>query len=202
MLVRLSGLPMNEQSELRRIAASRSAQESNYLIPILRRMESPNGNDWFSYLCRKMEQRNSPVFVLPIKEIQDTLDGDQKAIFKGYGKGRVNRALEIDDLERAQTGLDRRDDHQEFMPLPEVEAPIKAQPTVVEQKIDSLVESTRQTNALLNKLVDVMLADKQPAPARKVAVKTAKPTRKPRQKPDLTNLGHNGGPSLEIDERV
>ena len=209
MLIRLSGLPMNEQSELRKIAASRSAQESSYLIPILRRMESPNGHDWFSYLCKKMEQRNSPVFVLPIKEIQDSLDQDQKAIFKGYGKGRTNRSLEVDDLERAQTGglerLDRMEDR-EFLPdtynaeteLSRVSIPTK--PSEVEQKIDSLVESNRQTNALLNRLVDVMLAEKQ-APTKKAAPKTTA-TRKSRQKPDLSKLGHNQGPPMELDERV
>src|SRR4051812_18783995 len=81
MLVKLSGLPMNEAAEMRKIAQSNVAQQSNYLIPILQKQQAPNGADWFSYLCKKMEQRNAPVFVLPIKEVQDSLDQDQKAIF-------------------------------------------------------------------------------------------------------------------------
>lgn len=193
MLVRLSGLPMSEQSELRKIAGSRAGQEAPYLIPLLRKMEAPNGADWFSYLAKKMEQRNSPVFMLPIKEVQDSLDGDQKAVFKGYGKARINRQLALEDLERDHTVQDDDESDREF-----AEAPVKHAPSRVETQIEALAESSRQTNALLNKLVDVLLADKvSAAPAKKPL---SKPTRKPRvkqEKPDLSKLGHNQGPPLD-----
>jgi hypothetical protein len=181
MLVKLSGLPMNEQSELRKIAASRTAQASNYLIPILRRVESPLGSDWFSFLCKKMEQRNSAVFTLPIKEIQDSLDPDQKAIFKGYGKGRKNQTLEIDDLERAQTGgLDEPvDDLPVRAPGPQVQRPDTG--SNLDYKLDLLIETVadenRQTQQLLGKLLTVMTEKNAPArpPRKSRETKTTRP---------------------------
>lgn len=190
MLIRLSGLPMNEQSEIRKIAASRTAQQSNYLIPILQKMEAPNGSDWFSYLCKKMEQRNAPVFNLPLKEIQDSLDQDQKAIFKGYGKGRTNKALDVEDRSFDYSGNEHDTSAGEVSYAAQV-----AVPNAIEQKVDALVQSAQQTNAVLNRLVDALLADKQPSLAKKA--KPAPRTRKP--KPDLSKLGHNGGPALELN---
>jgi hypothetical protein len=190
MLVRLAALPMNEQSELRKIAGSRSGREAPYLIPILRKMEAPNGADWFSYLAKKMEQRNSPVFMLPIKEVQDSLDPDQKAIFKGYGKGRFNRQLQLEDLEREHS--------EDRFPDREFDGQMAASPAPVnplETKIEALAETSRQTNALLNKLVDVLMAEK--VAAKKPVAKT---TRKPRAKPDLSKLGHNQGPPMDLNE--
>jgi hypothetical protein len=184
MLVKLSGLPMNEQTDLRRIAASRTAQESTHLIPILRRMPAPDGSDWFTYLIHKMQQRNSPVITLPIKEIQDSLDPDQKAVFKGYGKGRRNSSLDRDDLARAQSGgLDDYDD------IPE----LGGQETVpvnnsLDYKMDLLIETVsdenRRTQELLSKLISVIsggieVPAKRPVrpkrPARKRASAVAEP---------------------------
>lgn len=201
MLVRLSALPMNEQSELRKIAGSRGGQQAPYLIPILRKMEAPNGADWFSYLAKKMEQRNSPVFLLPIKEVQDSLDGDQKAVFKGYGKGRINKNLQLEDLERDHSASD--DDEfgdREIGDVSEDHQTVKkAKPSRMENQIEALTASSLQTNVLLNRLVDVLMADKTPSAATKKS--PPKATRKPRAKtvPDLSKLGHNGGPSLELE---
>lgn len=212
MLVRMAALPMNEQTELRRIAGSRAGKETPYLIPLLRKMESPSGSDWFTYLAKKMEQRNSPVFKLPIKEIQDSLDTDQKAIFKGYGKRRVNRELALEALERDHT--DYQDDdtsHGVFggtaalpgsIDEPDHQPPVH-KPNHIESQIAALAESSRQTNDLLNKLVDVLLADK--VAAKKAPPKTPpKATRKPRvkQEPDLSKLGHNQGPPFDLNEEV
>ena len=194
MLVRLSALPMNEQSELRKIAGSRAGQQAPYLIPILRKMEAPNGADWFSYLAKKMEQRNSPVFMLPIKEVQDSLDTDQKAVFKGYGKARFNRQLALDDLERDHSELHEDEfAEREFDDQQPAQTKVR-QPSQIENKIEALAESSRETNALLNKLVDVLLADKVAAPTKKSPPKVA---RKTRAKPDLSKLGHNQGPPLD-----
>ncbi len=199
LLVKLSGLPMNEQSEIRKIAASRSAQRSNYLIPILRRVESPFGNDWFSYLCKKMEQRNAPVFTLPIKEIQDSLDPDQKAIFKGYGKGRKNQSLEVDNLGReygqfsdeadAEGQFDDDSELEQHRPIQQVQRQTVAPPVNnLDYKLDLLIETVsgenRQTQELLNKLLTV-LAGKAAAPA-KAAQDASRPprSRKARSKSD------------------
>jgi hypothetical protein len=192
MLVRLSGLPMNEQSELRRIAASRSAQQSSYLIPILKRMQSPSGQDWFTYLAQKMQQRNSPVFTLPIKEIQDSLDQDQKAIFKGYGKGRVNQSLEMSDLGQGMSGDAEFDEEEYFengeaqevgqIRRPSEQKAQKAVPSASDTKLDALINESRQTQQLLNTLIGV-LSDKGPKPERvRRADKpaTARRSRKPR----------------------
>ncbi len=179
MLVKLAGLPMNEQSELRKIAGSRSAQASSYLIPILRKMESPFGVDWFSYLAKKMEQRNGPVFTLPLKEIQDSLDSDQKAIFKGYGKGRKNSLLEVENLGReydpsnANNYLADEDQDHDLIrePRQQVQRPQadvrishgSDTATNLDYKIDLLIETVsgenRQTQQLLNKLLTVLASN-------------------------------------------
>lgn len=175
MLVRLSGLPMNEQHDLRRIAASRTAQESTHLIPILRRMPAPDGTDWFTYLASKMQQRNAPVFTLPIKEIQDSLDADQKAIFKGYGKGRRNQSLDREDLGRAQSG--DADDYEDD--IPELRHPASSAPVnnSFDYKLDLLIETVsdenRRTQDLLSRLIKV-LASPEEAKASKPR-RTAKP---------------------------
>jgi hypothetical protein len=168
MLVKLSGLPLNEQADLRRIATSRAAQESTHLIPLLRRMPAPDGNDWFSYLAQKMQQRNSPVFTLPIKEIQESLDEDQKAIFKGYGKGRRNTSLDRDDLARSQSG--------EFIDLDEPVKPINKNDT--DYKLDLLMETFTDGQRRMQDLLSQVLVA--------LTGETAKPKRvaKPRRARD------------------
>lgn len=177
MLVKLSGLPLNEQSDLRRIATSRAAQESTHLIPLLRRMPAPDGNDWFSYLAQKMQQRNSPVFTLPIKEIQDSLDEDQKAIFKGYGKGRRNASLDRDDLARSQSGA---------LDVVEEAALLPITHNAADDKLDLLFETItdgqQRTQELLAQLVVALTGEAKPK-------RVAKP-RRSRAKPATPELNH------------
>lgn len=188
MLVKLSGLPMNEQQDLRRIAASRSAQEATYLIPLLRRVESPSGSDWFTYLAKKMEQRNSPVFTLPLKEIQDSLDPDQKAIFKGYGKGRRNSSLDMHDLERAQSGgLDTDDDDLPMMSQARSE-PVHQRSSDIDNKLDvvleTIAEESRQTRQVMMKLLQALA----PEPAKKQAPRPRKTAPRPTVKKTKTQV--------------
>jgi hypothetical protein len=162
MVVRVSGLPMNEQSDLRRIAGSKTAQNSNYLIPILTKISAPDGQDWFSYLAQKRTQRNSPVFTLPMKEIQDTLDPDQRAFFKGYGKGRINQS-DKEDYTR-QRSINEIDDDIELEHKNKV---IRSSINELEydegteKKIDILINESKQTQKLLSDLIGVLTKSKQ-----------------------------------------
>ncbi len=194
MLVKLSGLPMNEQEALRRIAASRTAQEATHLIPILRRQPAPDGSDWFTYLAQKMVQRNSPVFTLPIKEIQDSLDPDQKAIFKGYGKNRRNSTLDRDDLARAHSGEldDDLDDDldSDFDDIPELKngrrqpKPTPVNNSTMDYKMDLLIETVsdenHRTQELLGKLINVLSGGVEAPTSR--PKRSVRPTKRPRVK--------------------
>jgi hypothetical protein len=182
ILVRLSGLPMNEASALRKIAQSRAGQETASLIPLLQRMDSPNGNgeDWWTFLARKMQQRNSPVFILPIKEIQDSLDTDQKAIFKGYGKNRVNRSLDYLDRAKDFGG----DDTSEFAETENIAVNKKTTKNAIpsrdlDYKMDMLLETladeSRRTQQLLGKLIVALTGEQtEPDHPKKAAPKTRK----------------------------
>src|SRR4051812_15263158 len=163
ILVELEKLPMNEAVELRRIAHSRVGQEHDRLVPVLEKLLAPDKiNNWFSYLCYKMEQRNGPVFTLPLKEIQDSLEEDQRAIFKGYGKGRKNKYLENLDMNGEAP--------------PDIEMPaalsqpvntswdltggaIKASPDLgykMDAMMETLVDENRKTQQLLTKLIGAL----------------------------------------------
>lgn len=173
-LADLAALPMNESTELRRIAQSRAGQEQECLVPLLQNLHSPDGaRDWFSYLMLKTQQRNGPVFLLPLKDIQDSIEEDQRAIFKGYGKGRRNKYLDTlvetphDDNIPSLNSIKGGD-------LP-VNTPVadrsvnghfadtKASPSDIGYKMDmmleTLVDESRKTQTLLNKLIGALTTD-------------------------------------------
>ncbi len=199
MLVRLSGLPMNEASALRKIAQSRAGQEATHLTPLLRHLESPNGSDWFSYLALKSQQRNSPVFTLPIKEIQDSLDPDQKAIFKGYGKGRINTNLEMSDRARDFSG--QIDEEEEIDPV-EDDIPVNRRKAVsssqmetrsgttvhmprdldykMDMMLETLVDESHRTQQLLGKLIVALTGEveSEPEQPKQAVPKPRKPVTK------------------------
>jgi hypothetical protein len=182
ILVRLSGLPMNEAGELRKIAQSQSGQETERLVSLLQRLHAPDRTaDWFTYLCRKMEQRNSPVFTLPLKEIQDSLDEDQRAIFKGYGKGRLNKAIGIAELARDQGGVEIADELPDLMTSP-VNTPASSG---LENKMDvmltTLVDEGHRTQQLLNRLIGALTEVDDPTPTPKPAPKPRRSSRKREQ---------------------
>lgn len=176
-LVDMAALPMNESTELRRIAQSRSGQEIECLVPLLQKLHAPDRlQDWFSYLMHKTEQRNGPVFTLPLKDIQDSLDEDQRAIFKGYGKGRRNKYLD--------SMVETRSDEISPIEIPSVNSPpvntpvadraisgdlhqMTAPPSDLSYKMDmmlvTLVDESRKTQVLLNKLIGALTSD-EPAP--------------------------------------
>lgn len=178
---------MNEQSELRRIVQSRAAQKMTRLVTLLQKEHTKHGVDWFSYLCRKMEQRHGPVFTLPIKEIQDSLDPDQKAIFKGYGKDRTNSRLDAEDTARAKARAfgaevddDQNDDdydddeddavNSQMAGLSERDHPHFQQKAgelgyKMDMMLETMVDENRRTQQLLGKLIGALTgATEEPEP--------------------------------------
>jgi hypothetical protein len=97
LVIRLSKLSARQKIDLQSIVSSRVAQETDYLIPILRNQMACHDDwlshlrnalsildqreDWFSYICKNARSRNAPIFRLPMIEIEDTLDPDQKVAF-------------------------------------------------------------------------------------------------------------------------
>jgi hypothetical protein len=164
ILVELDKLPMNETIELRRIAQSRVGQENSHLTELLKTLSAPNRmQNWFEYLCYKMEQRNGPVFILPLKEIQDSLEEDQRAIFKGYGKGRKNKYLESLDDGAApaeiegdlppQHGQPVNTSAQELVPSTQKAGNLEYK---MDMLLETLVDQNRQTQQLLGKLIGAL----------------------------------------------
>lgn len=94
MLCRLTGLPADEQAALRQIASSSYAQSKcDYLIPVLANERHKSGEDWFTYMARRLHRNDGTVAVIPLKEMVD-MDADQKAFFKGYGRS-IDEAREL-----------------------------------------------------------------------------------------------------------
>ena len=103
MICRVNYLPADEQAALRQIASSSYAQSScDYLIPILGVERHKSGEDWFSYLARRLHRNDGSVVVLPLKEVVD-MDTDQKNFFKGWGKS-VAEARSVREKNEAAQG--------------------------------------------------------------------------------------------------
>lgn len=120
MICRLTGLPADEQAALRQIASSSYAQSKcDYLIPVLGNERHKSGEDWFTYLARRLHRNDGTVAVIPFKEMMD-MDTDQKAFFKGYGRS-VDEAKELMEKKGEQAqGLgpvDAGDDYKPINPL-------------------------------------------------------------------------------------
>ena len=195
ILVELEKLPMNEAVELRRIAQSRVGQEHDRLVPVLEKLQAPDRiNNWFSYLCYKMEQRNGPVFTLPLKEVQDSLDEDQRAIFKGYGQGRKNKYLETLDYSGADNNLPGVEITEPAAPSVntpmtngrlESFTPVQPAPASgdlgykMDMMLETLVDENRRTQGLLQKLIGALTDGVES----EIPLEPVKPKRPRRAKP-------------------
>lgn len=86
MVVRMAAIPADDAIELRKLANSPGGQAALYMTDILRSAPHRTGHDWFTHLAHLLARRNGGVVTLPLKEIQDHMDPDQRAAFKGYGQ--------------------------------------------------------------------------------------------------------------------
>lgn len=85
IIVRVTGLPVDDQMKLRMIASSPTAQSVDYLIPILEREAHASGYPWLRYLLTRMARNDKTVIRIPFKELTD-MNPEQRAVFAGYGK--------------------------------------------------------------------------------------------------------------------
>jgi hypothetical protein len=100
LVCRPNTLPQDEAASLRQIASSTTAQNLDYLVPLLRNEVHKSQQDWFTHLCTRMQRNDGAVISLPLKEIETMNDG-QKAFYKGYGaavepKGGPSRRVGTD----------------------------------------------------------------------------------------------------------
>lgn len=125
MICRMTALPADEQANLRQIASSTYAQSNcDYLIPVLGNERHKSGEDWFTYLARRLHRNDGSVAVLPLKEMQD-MDPDQKAFFKGYGRS-IAEAKEIMEKAGDQgkvVPINAGDDYKPINPVATTELP-------------------------------------------------------------------------------
>ena len=123
MICRITSLPADEQASLRQIASSTYAQSNcDYLIPVLTNERHKSGEDWFSYLARRLHRNDGSVAVLPLKEMHD-MDRDQKAFFKGYGRS-IAEAKEVMDKKEGRVGEGHAtagEDMQDYTPINPIE---------------------------------------------------------------------------------
>lgn len=87
MICKITGLPADDQVELRKIAVSPESSMMDYLIPQLQRLPHANSkSSWWDYLVRNyMNKRGGLIIAYPLKEITD-MNPDQLSFFKGYGR--------------------------------------------------------------------------------------------------------------------
>jgi len=84
LIARPGHLPQDEGSELRRIAMSTAAQNTDYLVATLRVELHKSNQDWFTHLATRLHRNDGSVMNISLKEIED-MNAEQKAFFKGYG---------------------------------------------------------------------------------------------------------------------
>jgi hypothetical protein len=164
IVVELAALPVNESLELKRIVHSVPAQEQEYLVSLLKTMPSPDKiQHWFAYLCQKMQQRNGPVYALPLTQIQDSLDPDQRAIFKGYGQGKKNKYLSTlnehgepsgEPIVEEEPAPRRRGVNNQTVSSPQLE-------TKIDAMLQAVVDGNRQTQLLLAKLIGALTDEEE-----------------------------------------
>lgn len=172
MICMINRLPGNDQVDLRRIASSESAQNNDYLVPILQKSRHRSGSDWFTHLVQNIKRQNSLVATIPIKEL-DGMNVEQKAFFKGYGTNIANRPVASSvDIPVSPVDLPEHDvvsDHTAVSPAPLV-AP------AVDPTLAALLARVVEGQEAMQKSLETLT--KQVKPARKTAVKKRTPKAK------------------------
>lgn len=155
MLVRLSALPMQDSTELRKIADSPAARKEFYLIPLLQTVAHRTGKDWFTFLAEQRARPGGPIITLPLKEIQDTLEREQRNVFKGYGKKTKGKLRTAADLSDPDVGYESGEEGADETMGSTVNVPSNL--GSLDHKLDTLaltiVEENRATQDLLRELI-------------------------------------------------
>lgn len=182
MLVRMVALPIEEQADLRSIAMSEVAQRYHYyLMPVLMTQQHRSGKAWNEYLVEQGNRRGGAVITLPLKDIQDSIDPEQKAVWKGYGKPNpgprpLNPSAQLSADSRAlqetyHPGSTHPVGQQVSPPMipPEVLGSVvpadddytgdtSPQPSKLDRLADLIAEQNRQTQDGFNKLAEILAA--------------------------------------------
>lgn len=190
MMVRMSALPVEDQQALRSIANSEYAQSKFYLMPILVSQQHRSGKSWDMFLLEQMNRRGGPINTLPIKDIQESLDPAQKAVWKGYGKPsdvapQPGLSPDSQALQEAWHPGSTKSEQPAMSPDFSIPAaPAMPMVNVLDRKVDELaltvVEESRMTRASIDRLVAVLegaLAPKQ-MEAKEKAETDVKPKRR------------------------
>jgi len=180
MVVRLAALPNKDAERLRAIASSRIAQTQTMNLTTILTKESYDGQiDWFTYLAHQVPRRGGPVFMIPLKDIQDTLEPSQRADYKGYGKKAFAKtAKSVVDSEQisADVGFEHR-------PLSVIDRP--ADNSELRGQIENLstyvVDEMGENRRVLGSILQV-LERAFPVPAQVPAAEAAEAKPKARKK--------------------
>jgi hypothetical protein len=85
LLVRLNALPADEKEHLVKIAASEAAQQEDYLVNILERVNHKSNRKWVEHIFEHLRRGNSAFQSVSLKDVQE-MNQVQKNFFKGYGE--------------------------------------------------------------------------------------------------------------------
>lgn len=85
LLVRLNALPSDEKEHLVKIAASDAAQQEDYLVNILERVNHKSNRKWVEHIFEHLRRGNSAFQSVSLKDVQE-MNQTQKNFFKGYGE--------------------------------------------------------------------------------------------------------------------
>lgn len=161
MMVRMSALPVEDQQALRSIANSEYGQGKFYLMPLLVTQQHRSGKTWEMFLLEQMNRRGGPITTLPIKDIQETLDPAQKAVWKGYGKPsevapQPGLSADAQALQEAwQPGSTKPQMSPDFS-IPSMPVASNALDRKVDELALTVVEESRMTRASIDRLAAVL----------------------------------------------
>jgi len=85
LLVRLNALPADEKDHLVKIAASDAAQQEDYLVNILERVNHKSNRKWVEHIFEHLRRGNGAFQSVSLKDVQE-MNQVQKNFFKGYGE--------------------------------------------------------------------------------------------------------------------
>lgn len=86
MIAILSRLGADDRDQLKMIASSPEAQNTNYLVPVLERRNHPRANvPWSNYLIGMLRRSSGAVMTASLRDMEN-MNPEQKGVFKGYVK--------------------------------------------------------------------------------------------------------------------
>jgi hypothetical protein len=173
MLCRMAGLPGEDAGNLRAVAQSQAGQDADFLAPVLQSTRYKGNDDWFTYLMSNLPRKNGVIVRIPVTQVQEGLDPEQRKLIKGYGTNRLSKNQLLDAESEKLSESVKATKPAALKDVPTVSTPASSD-YKLDMLMDTIVDEGRQTRTMLAQLIRAMNGDTSP-------VEEAKPERPARK---------------------